>query len=830
MPLPHHRLQLTRNLRTLGFVAVLAALLAAVGLVAWANHTGLPAAWRAAIEGEIAKRGVHVRIGGLSYLPLRGLAATDLRVFSDEGRVHEISRWERVLLDFEKTKLARGELRLTKLELRNARLVLPIDPADPAAGVIEVEDATATLLMPGQRRIEVRDARGRIQGIDLELDARIVGRRPRGGGDEPRAELGRRRHWLARVTSEIGRWRFPPGQAPKLRLEVEGDLNAPASLRSKIALDARGLGLGGYALDRVEAAAELQGDRLTVHSLRAVDRRGSLDARCDYDLGDRDGRFELRSSLDAPHLLAEWFGIDTPRALVVAGAQRLTAEGEFRIDPEGAPQVHAIGKVDCDAISLAGVSFDRVETAFSWKEGDLFLRELRLTRPDGVATGKAIVQGSLVRFAVDSGLPVRVYRPWVEGKPLAHVIDDFEVLDGAGFRLALEGGFDTHAPRSWAFAGSGRLERMRYKGVPLESAECRLALSAAELDFSDGTIVFDYRDDAWREAHGGAVSGTAKIGRVRYDASARLVEVEGVEGRVWPAPLVRLFAPKVAASLEDYRFHQAPELSGAGVVDVTPSGRTALDIAFRSPAAADYRLLGAELTLGQPSGRVLIRGSRVDVEDLSLVAFGGPVKARFTHRDPDRLSAELSWTDLAASDLGAAYGFRMKGGGSLTGRLEFGMEAGKVETMAGEGLVALEETELFAVPIFGPLSPLISGVVNDRRAGFERATAASCSFVIRDGVLRSRDFRTSTTSLTFAGDGEVDLRKRSFDMTMRMNARGLLGLITLPLRPFYGMFQFRGSGPLADPTWENVMFTAPPEEQDAILKTPPKAKVVDDGG
>ena len=137
--------------------------------------------------------------------------------------------------------------------------------------------------------------------------------------------------------------------------------------------------------------------------------------------------------------------------------------------------------------------------------------------------------------------------------------------------------------------------------------------------------------------------------------------------------------------------------------------------------------------------------------------------------------------------------------------------------MAGEGLFALEKTELFSVPMFGPLSPLISGVLNDRRAGFERAKSAFCTFRIKDGMLSTQDFQTSTTSLVFAGDGAVDLKERTLDMTMRMNARGLLGLITLPLRPFYGMFQFRGTGPLKDPKWENVMFTAPPEEQSELL-------------
>ena len=66
-------------------------------------------------------------------------------------------------------------------------------------------------------------------------------------------------------------------------------------------------------------------------------------------------------------------------------------------------------------------------------------------------------------------------------------------------------------------------------------------------------------------------------------------------------------------------------------------------------------------------------------------------------------------------------------------------------------------------------------------------------------------------------------------MTLRMNARGLLGLITLPLRPFAGLFQFRGTGSLKDPIWENLKFTAPQETQKQILLEAPKAKVIDGG-
>ena len=76
------------------------------------------------------------------------------------------------------------------------------------------------------------------------------------------------------------------------------------------------------------------------------------------------------------------------------------------------------------------------------------------------------------------------------------------------------------------------------------------------------------------------------------------------------------------------------------------------------------------------------------------------------------------------------------------------------------------------------------------------------------------------------GDGSLNLKDLTLDMTMRMNARGLLGLLTLPLRPLYGMFQFRGTGPLSDPEWKKVLFTAPSEKQKELLQPAPKARVV----
>jgi len=825
MPHRMYHLHLSRNLRSLGFLLTAMAIVAAGCLLWWVNRTGLPDSWRATIEREISNRGVHMQIGSISYLPLRGVVASKVRVFADPQHMQEISRLERVLIVFDKTKIARGKLAITKLVLRNAALSLPLNPNHPEAGRLEVTEAHGTLLMPGEKRLEIRDAHGRIAGVDVSLNARLIGYHKSGNRATDDSNNSRHRDALARAIKLIESLRFDEKDPPRLAVFLEGDANDRAKLNVKLTLDSARLEKNRHSLHGLHAEAEITGNLLDLTSLRARDARGSLNGHLDFDFTERTGRFDVQSSLNMAPLLTAWFGQAMPGQMVISGAQELVAEGSFHLNEEHKPEVHMNGRAAAEELMLRGVRFESGESAFAWEEGNLFLRDLQLYRTDGMAAGKVLVQGPLVRMALKSTLPAAVYRPFFIGKPLQVVIDSFKELEDAAFDIRLEGGFDTTEPHSWAFNGGGTVRNVSYKNVPLESAACQFSLSHHELDFFDGTVVFNYQDYPMRQTFSGPKRGTAKVGRIRYVSSEKVVEVEDVTGPVWAAPLVRLFAPKVADSLEVYRFHQPPEMKGSGVVDVTSQGRTALDITFTSEQEADYVLLGKNVTLSRPSGNVLIRGDHVTVADLKFHAFDGPVTGRYSYAN-GKLDGETSWTKLSLPALASTYGFQNKSGGELTGRLDFSITGGQVKTMNGEGLFALEKTELFSVPMFGPLSPVMSTVLNDRRAGSERAKSAFCTFGITEGMMRIRDFQTATTSLTFVGEGEVNLADLTLDMTLRMNARGLLGFLTLPLRPFYGMFQFRGTGPLQDPLWENVMFTNPPEEQREALLEVPKARTV----
>lgn len=145
----------------------------------------------------------------------------------------------------------------------------------------------------------------------------------------------------------------------------------------------------------------------------------------------------------------------------------------------------------------------------------------------------------------------------------------------------------------------------------------------------------------------------------------------------------------------------------------------------------------------------------------------------------------------------------------------------------GKGSLGLERGNLFSVPMLGPISPLIGGVLGKRNPTNQQAEDASCTFLIRKGVVLSNDFLATTRSLKFTGEGTIDLQQKEIDLLVRMNARGLFSVLSLPLRPFMGLFQFKGTGPVMTPRWRTVIFTNPARgKKDPIFRKPPKARVV----
>ena len=825
------RLRWLQNLRTVVVTLAFCSVVAGVAALLWTNHCGLPESWRLAIEKELAKKnGVHVHLGLLRYEIFRGIVAQDVQVYNDESHTREVAHLERIVIDVDKTKLIRQDVSLTRFEFHDARLSLPVDPDRKDSPLLEISKLNGTVLMPGGRMIEVRDVHGMLGGLAVDFNAHLQGYRAGPSQNEAPDDHNLATRQLARqITDELQQWSFDHAKPPHLHISFEADLTDLSTLRSRLRFDGTTLSKNGYTFRRLSVDGEINGSLLTLTSLHAEDDGGKFDARVDYDINRREGRFDALSGIRLPFMARALFGTKEIHDFSLGGTPKIEAAGDFQLPEHAAPIVHATGHASCAALATHGITFDSVESSFSWNDGKCYLRDVHISADGLAAKGKALFADGQIRYAVSSTLPLVYYRPFFVGLPFGKVLNDFAENNRTKVNTSVEGRFDMDDQSDWAAWGSASLEHVSYRGVPVRSVSADMVLSHEDLDFKNGAIEFDYTDYPLRKAYQGPTTGNTRVKRVRYDRQADQVEIDQITGTMWPAPVIRMFNPPLANDLEVYRFQSPPDLTASGVIDLQPKNRTDFRISFRNARSADYVFLGKSVNLAQPSGNVHILGRDVNVENLKCHVFGGPLEGNISY-DPAKnggmIRGALNWTRLSMTDLASTYQINNSAGGLLTGRLDFSGPSHGVKQLNGKGLLAIKDAELFSVPILGPLSPLIAGVLADRRAGFQHATDAFFTFHINDGILTTTDFRTLTRSMAFTGDAVVDLDRKSLDMTMRMNARGFLGLVTLPLLPFYGLFQFRGTGPLDHPKWENVMFTSPPDEQKDTLLSPPKARPV----
>jgi hypothetical protein len=820
------RLKFIRNLKTavwLFFFVMI--LLSACGLY-WANRTGLPSTWRAAIEQEISKHGVHVEIGSISYFPLRGFVASKVRVFAEDDRVHEISKLERIQLVLDYASLANGSFRLRKIELRNAELSIAVEPKDPGGDSLKFSEINGTILLPSDELIEIRNTRGKVSGIDVLMNARLQTKKQTKSKKSDFDNDGKRREMIALILRELDRWKYNSESTPKVQIELQGHISKRDTLKGHFNIQAPTIEKNNYQLQNIVARGSLANNLISIDEFSAEDTRGKIKGSADYLMTNEEGRFDIESYIDITRLLDEWFSTPFKIDLLSGGTQKISFNGDFDLSDPVKPEITLTGNVICKSIMFRGVSFDSLESWFSYQEKKLFLQDIILKRQDGIAIGKILAEGNTVRIKLKSNLPIPLYKPFFKGLPLEEVINNFLEDPKTLCEISIDGSYDRKNKYAWTYSGSGKLANATYRGIPLHSATCSFNLNTNELDFYDGNLDFNYTNYELRKKYDGPNSGKVSFKRVRYGNQTKLIGIESVSGVIWAAPLVRMFAPKIADNLENYRFHRPQTLSGSGIIDTTSQGRTDLTVNFSTNSSTDYKLIGKDITLTNPSAVVHVKNNDVHVKNLIAEVMGGKIQCSLTNKPGNNLSTQLSWTSLDVLQLSNVYELNMKTGGTITGRIDFNMSDGNLSTMNGEGLIAMTDGELFSVPIFGPLSTVASKVVNDKRLGHEKAHSAFCNFTIDKGIAKIRDFETSTTSVKFTGDGTIDIPAKKIDFTMRLNARGLLRLATIPLLPFYGLFQFRGTGPLKNPQWENVIFTSPPERENKTLLSPPKAKPI----
>src|SRR3984893_4288159 len=164
---------LIRPLQFFKWLALFSVTLLLAGVAYYYYHQGLGRHWRALLTKEFHAFGLEIRVRRLTLDPFRGLVAKDLVIYDNDRRQTVVAQISDLSLDINYANLLQQEPALNAVDLHDAKISIPIDPATPRAGRIRLTGLQSRIyFFPG--RIEVRQASGVIFGIHLQASGTLV--------------------------------------------------------------------------------------------------------------------------------------------------------------------------------------------------------------------------------------------------------------------------------------------------------------------------------------------------------------------------------------------------------------------------------------------------------------------------------------------------------------------------------------------------------------------------------------------------------------------------------------------------------------------------------
>ena len=371
-------------------------------------------------------------------------------------------------------------------------------------------------------------------------------------------------------------------------------------------------------------------------------------------------------------------------------------------------------------------------------------------------------------------------------------------LDAAGGLLTLVGAEGTlmPAPLLHLFLPPlGReLEKYRFERAPESRMEGVIDLKG--LARSDYRITLRTRSRCGLDVAGHPMA---------FDQTAGSIRVRGPELAV---QLTGITAPGTGA-LATLKFEEAAPASFDGTFPLSPSGMPAAvwQAEIRAPGRVSLEVLGHTWPLDQFAGRMESTGSRISATGGARLLdgkFGASLEFPDIHRPGHSGSVVLE--NVSFARLAAVIDPSRHTAGRLTGSFSYQLPSEDPASLGGTGEARLEEGNIFALPLLGPLSPLLGALVPGENPGYSVARTATASFRVAGGKVSLPDFAAATGTFKLTASGELDYLKNRVDFLARVNLRGPPGLLLYPVSK---LFEYAADGTPSDPAWHPRFFGGP---------------------
>ena len=596
--------------------------------------------------------------------------------------------------------------------------------------------------------------------------------------------------WQARlkilqgVVTELGKFTFP-ADVPRLQVKFGGDLSQLEDAHFEASFHCDHIQRGTYAMRNFSANAEWIGQRLNLTQCEWQDDAGSMAARASWTRQSGVADFQLRSTLNLKSFLESFGFTQLLEGMTFSAPPLIDISGTL---PFGDLQEkkNVIGRVALANFDYKSVPFTKLTADFSWDGNRTMVRDLRLQQNTGELSADILAAPNDFRLNVDSTINPGALSMLVPPE-FRQFLSEWQWSRPPAIHLIIRG--PSQEPQTWSGDGTVKMERTRFRGVWMNSA-------SANLHFADGAMTYDNLRVARDEGVG--------TGSFTYDWAKHEVRLTNVQTGLRPVDAIYWVDPKLAKPVAPYKFRQPPKLTVNGVVQFHGGKDTRLEITVDGAKGMDYVFLGKTLPFDRIKGRLLFTDDRLRLSDVQGELFSGTVRGTADislARNDSHYHAALAVEGIDFPTLTDLYFKFHTARGRMNGTYEFDGLGDKARAMHGSGKIQVTEGDVFAIPIFGPLSELIGHIIPG--SGYSVAHNAKADFTIKDGVAHTDDFKVSGDLFGMVGHGDVHFLDDKLDFDVRINANIPGGVV---LAPVYKLFEYKGEGSLSKPNWHPKRF------------------------
>ncbi len=742
------------------------------GALVFLQIQGLPRHWTEPLLASLSGDQYRVSIDRLTFGVLSGFTARGARLENRDGVV--VMRCDRVTLSPNLAALWQGKFVVDELEIGNADLQIPLAPGR----VLDLRSVQARVrVIPGQLRIS--RCRFFWQGIETRITGTLLN--PSGmklpesrGGDAPA--------WLdtfGRVEDELTKVEWQG--IPLVELEVAGSLDRIEGIEvSPLRVSTGGVEWRGAGWEELQMEAAWKAGEFTLSELSIRDEAGRAVLHGSFQTVKKSGRVRGACSLD----LWPWVrALEYDKALEeVRAPSKSLIEGslEFSQQADGKWDCFLLGGLKIEDAAFRGVGVDLVQAEFSWKPGKFLTRNARVKAAPVEATIDFLLEDGQAKVRAEGLADPTRCLPWLD-EGMKRVFQEMEFSAPGAGRIEME--WPVRESAKLHGKGSVELGAAAMRGAWIDSA-------VSEVEIADRAVI--YRNLEVRRGNG---LGT---GTFVYDFGRQEVRLENIVSTLDPFQILLWVDPRIAETVKVYRFRHAPTVHADGVVHMKAPEKTRLDLRLNT-GGLDYDLLGETLNFGSTQGTISVRGRRLQAKIPTAGLFGGNIALEadvsLDEANPT-YSLKARAERLEFAPLTSLYFGYTDSTGWMSGEISYRARFDDQTRLEGDGSIRVDRGNVFAIPLLGPFSVILSSILPG--VGYQNARTATADFTVANQTISTNNLEIVGQGFGLYGEGDIYFVADRLDMTVRINAQGVPGLLLFPVSK---LFEYVSYGSVSDPVW-----------------------------